>query len=44
VTSKPGPDVVHISGLAFLDNNLVNLLSASATSLLAALLALRIFG
>jgi hypothetical protein len=44
VTSKPGPEVVPISGLALLDNNLVNLVSASLTSLLTAFLALRVFG
>ncbi len=44
VTGKPGPDVVHISGLPFLDNNMVNLTSASLTSLLTAFLALRILG
>lgn len=36
VTSKLGPDVVHISGHSLLTNNLVNLVSASLVSLLTA--------
>jgi uncharacterized membrane protein len=44
LTGKPGPDVVHISGLPFLSNNMVNLISAAATSALTALFALRLFG
>lgn len=34
VTSKPGPDVVHISGHPLLTNNLVNLTSASLVAAL----------
>lgn len=34
VTSKPGPDVVHISGYPLLTNNLVNLTSASMVAAL----------
>lgn len=34
VTSKPGPDVVHISGHPLLTNNLVNLTSASMVAAL----------
>lgn len=44
VTGKPGPDVAHISGVALLDNNAVNLLSASLTAVLTALAALKMFG
>ena len=36
VTSKLGPDVVHISGHSFLTNNLVNLVAASLVGLLTA--------
>lgn len=43
IVSKPGPDVVHISGLPFLSNNAVNLLSATLTSAVTALAALRMF-
>ncbi len=44
VTSTPGPEVTHISGVRVLDNNAVNLLSASITSALTALAALKMFG
>jgi uncharacterized protein (TIGR00297 family) len=43
IVGRPGPDVVHISGLPFLSNNAVNLVSASVTSALTALVALRMF-
>lgn len=44
ITSKPGPDVMHISGMKFLDNNMVNFMSASTTALVTALVALKMFG
>lgn len=44
VTGRRGPGVQHISGLPFLDNNAVNLLSASATSAATGLLAVKLFG
>lgn len=44
LVSRPGPGVERISGLPWLSNNMVNLVSASATSALTALVALRMFG
>lgn len=44
VTQTAGPDVTHISGRAVLDNNAVNLCSASITSALTAAVALKMFG
>ena len=44
VTSRPGPSVTHISGLPFLSNNGVNVVSASITCVLTALAASKIFG
>lgn len=44
IVSRPGPGVERISGLPWLSNNAVNLLSASVTSALTALVALRMFG
>ncbi len=44
VTSKPGPDVVHISGLPFLSNNAVNAVSATTTAAITAFAALKAFG
>jgi len=43
VTSTPGPGINHISGVAFLDNNMVNMVSASVMSGLTALAAVRLF-
>jgi uncharacterized membrane protein len=44
VTSAPGPGVTRVAGRPLLSNNAVNVLSASATAALAALVALRTFG
>lgn len=44
VTGTAGPDVTHISGVAVLDNNAVNLSSASITAALTAAVALKMFG
>ncbi len=44
VTSKMGPRIRHISGLPFLSNNAVNVVSASLTSLLTSLAAVVTFG
>lgn len=44
VVSKPGPGIVHISGMRLLSNNMVNLISASLTSALTAVAALLMFG
>ena len=43
VTSKPGPDVVHISGHPYLTNNLVNLVSAAIIAALTSWAALRFY-
>jgi uncharacterized membrane protein len=43
IVSRPGPDVLPISGLPFLTNNAVNLLSATVTAAAGAAVALRIF-
>ncbi|KAJ9520491.1 hypothetical protein QJQ45_000239 [Haematococcus lacustris] len=44
VTSQPGPLVTHIAGRPWLDNNAVNMLSASLTAALTALATLKTFG
>ncbi|GLC41178.1 hypothetical protein PLESTB_001529800 [Pleodorina starrii] len=44
IVSRPGPDVVTISGRPLLSNNAVNALSASLTAALTALVALKSFG
>lgn len=43
IVGRPGPHVTRISGVPLLSNNLVNLVSASVTSALTALVALRMF-
>jgi len=43
VTSRPGDHVVRISGSHLLDNNAVNLVSASATAALSAAACVRLF-
>jgi uncharacterized membrane protein len=44
LVGRPGPGVERIAGLPWLSNNLVNLVSATLTSALTALVALRMFG
>lgn len=43
VTSKLGPDVVHISGHPYLTNNLVNFVSAAIVAALTAWATLRFY-
>lgn len=43
ITGRIGPEVTPISGVPFLDNNLVNLVSATATAAVTGLFALLLF-
>eukprot|EP00195_Chlamydomonas_chlamydogama_P001436 CAMPEP_0202920566 /NCGR_PEP_ID=MMETSP1392-20130828/76920_1 /ASSEMBLY_ACC=CAM_ASM_000868 /TAXON_ID=225041 /ORGANISM="Chlamydomonas chlamydogama, Strain SAG 11-48b" /LENGTH=573 /DNA_ID=CAMNT_0049614069 /DNA_START=234 /DNA_END=1955 /DNA_ORIENTATION=+ len=43
ISSKPGPDVTYISGMPFMSNSIVNLVSAAITAALTALVALKTF-